>query len=67
MAGSCAGLIGGVLASRLLAAVVYQASPKDPLVLGAAALLMVLVGLAATWIPARRAMHVNPAQLLRED
>jgi predicted permease len=67
MAGSAAGLVLGVLASRLLAVVVYQASPKDPLVLSGAMVLMVLVGLAATWIPAQRAMRVNPAQLLRED
>ncbi|UWZ85901.1 ABC transporter permease [Occallatibacter riparius] len=65
--GSAAGLVLGVLASRLLAVVVYQASPKDPLVLSGALVLMVLVGLAASWIPAQRAMRVNPAQLLRED
>jgi predicted permease len=67
IAGSAAGLVLGVLASKLLAVVVYQASPKDPLVLSGALVLMVLVGLAATWIPAQRALRVNPAQLLRED
>jgi len=66
-AGSLAGLVLGVVASRLLAFVVYEASPRDPLVLGGAVLLMALVGLAATWIPARRAWSVNPAQLLREE
>jgi ABC-type antimicrobial peptide transport system permease subunit len=67
MAGSAAGPVLGVLASRLLAVVVYQASPKDPLVLSGALVLMVLVGLAATWLPAQRAMRVNPAKLLREE
>jgi ABC-type antimicrobial peptide transport system permease subunit len=67
MAGSTTGLVLGVVASRLLAFIVYQASPKDPLVLAGALVLMVLVGMAATWIPARRALRVNPAQLLRED
>ncbi len=66
-AGSVAGLVLGVVASRLLAVIVYEASPRDPLVLSGALLLMVLVGLAATWIPAQRALQVNPAQLLRED
>jgi predicted permease len=65
--GSVSGLALGVLASRLLAYLVYQATPRDPLVLLGALAAMVLIGLVATWIPARRALSVNPAQLLRED
>jgi ABC-type antimicrobial peptide transport system permease subunit len=67
LSGSCAGLLLGVLASRLLASLVYQATPRDPLVLLGAVLAMTLVGLVATWIPASRALAVNPAELLRED
>jgi len=67
LAGSGAGLLLGVLASRLLAFVVYEATPRDPLVLVSAVLAMTLIGLFATWIPARRALRVNPAQLLREE
>jgi predicted permease len=67
LAGSGAGLLLGVLASRLLAFVVYEATPRDPLVLASAVLAMTLIGLVATWIPARRALRVNPAQLLREE
>ena len=67
VSGSLAGLVLGVLASRLLAAVVYEASPRDPLVLLGAVASMILIGLIATWIPARRALGINPAQLLRED
>lgn len=65
--GSVAGLSLGILASRVLAFVVYQASPRDPLVLGGAVLAMALLGLLATWIPARRAMAVDPLVLLREE
>ena len=65
--GSAAGLALGVLASRLLANLVYSATPRDPLVLAGALIAMVLVGIVATWVPARRAIAVNPAQLLRED
>jgi predicted permease len=65
--GSVSGLALGVLASRLLAYLVYQATPRDPLVLLGALAAMVLIGLIATWIPARRALSVNPAQLLREE
>jgi predicted permease len=67
LAGSIAGLIFGVLSGRLLAALVYDATSRDPLVLLGAVAAMVIVGLIATWIPARRALSINPAQLLRED
>ena len=67
LAGSMAGLVLGVLASRLLAALVYEATPRDPLVLIGAVAAMMLIGLIATWIPARRALAINPAQLLRQE
>jgi predicted permease len=67
LSGSAAGLVLGVLASRLLAALVYEATPRDPLVLVGAVAAMTLIGLIATWIPARRAMAINPAQLLRQE
>ncbi len=64
--GSAAGLVLGVLASRLLASFVYQATPRDPLVLLGAVGAMAIVGLIATWIPATRALAVDPAQLLAQ-
>ncbi|MGA7109670.1 MAG: ABC transporter permease [Terracidiphilus sp.] len=65
--GSLAGLVLGLLATRVLAFIVYQATPRDPLVLAGVVLAMGLVGLVATWIPAQRALSVNPLALLRED
>src|SRR5271169_3013638 len=65
--GSAAGLILGILASRVLAFVVYQATPRDPVVLVGVVLAMAALGLLATWIPAQRALSVNPLILLRED
>jgi ABC-type antimicrobial peptide transport system permease subunit len=65
--GSAAGLILGLLASRVLAMVVYGATPRDPLVLAGVVLAMLLVGLIATWSPAQRALAVDPAMLMRED
>jgi len=53
--------------SRVLALVVYQATSRDPLVLAGAVLAMALVGLLATWIPAQRALSVDPMVLLREE
>jgi predicted permease len=65
--GSTAGLLLGILASRVLASVVYQATPRDPVVLAGVVLAMLLLGLLATWIPARRALAIDPAILMRED
>jgi predicted permease len=65
--GSAAGLLLGILASRVLASIVYQATPRDPLVLAGVVLAMLLLGLLATWIPAQRALSVDPATLLREE
>ena len=65
--GSVAGLILGILASRVLAFIVYQATPRDPLVLAGVVLAMLLLGLLATWIPAQRALSLDPLTLLREE
>ncbi|HZB89642.1 MAG TPA: FtsX-like permease family protein, partial [Terracidiphilus sp.] len=65
--GSAAGMILGVLAARVLALIVYQATPKDPLILGSVVLTMLCVGLVAAWLPARRALAVDPMILLREE
>ncbi len=65
--GSLVGLLAGVLASRLLAHIVYQANPLDPVVVGGAALTMALLGVAACAIPARRALAIDPSRLIREE
>jgi predicted permease len=65
--GSAAGLLLGIMASRVLASIVYQATPRDPLVLGGVVLAMSLLGLFAAWIPAQRALSIDPLVLLREE
>jgi predicted permease len=65
--GSSAGLLLGLLATRVLAHIVYTATPRDPLVLAGVVLAMGLLGLLATWIPAQRALSVDPLVLLREE
>ncbi|HTU49039.1 MAG TPA: ABC transporter permease [Acidobacteriaceae bacterium] len=67
LSGSIAGLILGALASRLLAQIVYEATPRDPLVMFGVVVTMAILGLLATWIPARRALHIDPNQLLHEE
>jgi predicted permease len=66
-AGSLAGLVLGLMAARVLSYIVYQATPKDPAVLCGVIATMLLLGLFASWIPARRALAVNPLILLREE
>ena len=51
----------------MLAFIVYQATPRDPLVLAGAVLAMSVLGLLATWIPAQRALSLDPLILLRDD
>jgi predicted lysophospholipase L1 biosynthesis ABC-type transport system permease subunit len=65
--GSAAGLLLGILATRVLAFIVFQATPRDPLVLAGVVLAMLLLGLVATWIPAQRALSIDPGRLLREE
>ena len=65
--GSALGLLSGLFAGRLLGQIVYQANPRDPLVIGGAVLTMALLGMAASAIPARRALAVDPAKLMQEE
>jgi predicted permease len=65
--GALAGITLGVAASRLLSVIVYQASAQDPFVLAAVAFTTVLTGLISVAGPIRRVLHVDPANLLREQ
>jgi hypothetical protein len=65
--GSAVGLLIGVFASSLLGQIVYQANPRDPVVVISAVLTMALLGVAASAIPALRALAVDPSKLMREE
>ena len=65
--GSLAGMILGVLATRVLSYIVYQATPKDPVILSGVVITMLSVGLVAAFVPARRALAVDPMILLRDE
>jgi ABC-type antimicrobial peptide transport system permease subunit len=67
VSGSAAGLLLGIATTRVLSFIVYQATPRDPLVLAGVVLAMLLLGLIATWIPAQRALSADPLILLREE
>ena len=65
--GAVAGLLLGMAATRVLSYIVYQATPRDPAVLAGVLLTMLLLGLVAAFGPARRALVIDPAILLREQ
>jgi ABC-type antimicrobial peptide transport system permease subunit len=65
--GSAAGLLLGLAAAKVLSFIVYQATPRDPVVLFGVVVTMLLLGLLAAWIPAQRALAADPFVLLREE
>ena len=67
IAGSALGLAGGLLASNVLEHIVYEADPRNPVVIGGALATMTLLGLLASWIPAMRALRVDPSILMRDE
>ena len=60
-------LVLSLTGGRVLSGLLYEIQPTDPLALGAAALLLLLVALAATALPAWRATPVAPADALRNE
>jgi predicted permease len=67
LAGAIAGLVLGAGGATLMASIVYQASSRDPIVLVTAVVSIALVGMAAAYGPARRALRIDPVQALRSD
>jgi ABC-type antimicrobial peptide transport system permease subunit len=65
--GSIVGIGLGTIVQGALDVVVYQASARDPLLLVAVAATMSGVGLVAAWVPARRALCIDPSRTLRAD
>ncbi len=65
--GSVIGMLLGVAASRVLSAIVYQATAQDPFVLAAVAFTVLITGSLSVASPVRRALHIDPANLLREE
>ena len=66
-AGIAFGIGATLLLGRLVKALLYGTQPNDPLVISGSALLLATIGLAASWIPARRASSIEPMQALRHE
>ena len=61
------GVLGSVGVGRLLGALLFGVRPSDPLILAVVVAIFVTVALAAMYIPAQRAISVDPLQTLRQD
>jgi len=66
-AGVVAGIAGALLLSRSLASLLYGLTPYDPLTLWSVVLVMLLTGLAAAYLPSRRAARLDPTAALRHE
>jgi ABC-type antimicrobial peptide transport system permease subunit len=65
--GAGAGLIAAVAASRVLASLLFDVSPRDPAVFVVVSGLLIAVSIVACWLPARTAARISPTEALRMD
>jgi predicted permease len=63
--GMAAGLLGAYAVTRVFEHLLFQVSPTDPLTFGGVAAVLMAVAIMACWIPARRAMRIDPIAALR--
>jgi ABC-type antimicrobial peptide transport system permease subunit len=67
IAGAAVGLVGALIVSHSMAGLLYGVKPTDPLTFSCVALLLLGVALLACYVPARRALRVDPLTALRHE
>jgi len=65
--GVVSGLIAAAALSRVLATLLYDTAPVDPLTFGTTALVLLLVATIASYVPARRGTRIAPVEALRAE
>jgi len=65
--GTAIGLVGCLAVTRLVSSLLYGVTPTDPWTIASASLLLVVVTILASWLPARRAAKVDPMEALRYE
>jgi ABC-type antimicrobial peptide transport system permease subunit len=65
--GAGIGLVASFVAMRFLSTMLYGVRPTDPITFAGSSAVVILVALAASWIPARRAASIDPMQALRTE
>jgi len=65
--GLALGLVGALITSQFVANLLYGVTAKDPITLAAVSFILATVATVAGWIPARRAMRVDPMVALRYE
>ena len=67
LAGIAVGLAAAVAAGRLIESLLYDVSPRDPVVFAVTAVTLFGVAILACWVPAFRAARISPVEALRSD
>jgi putative ABC transport system permease protein len=67
VAGMVAGLAGAFVVTRVMQSVLYEVGATDPATFGLVVAVLLGVALAASWLPARRALKIEPVTALRYD
>jgi putative ABC transport system permease protein len=65
--GVCAGLVGALAITRVIASLLYNVTPTDPISFGGMSVFLAAIAAVASFVPARRAMKVDPIVALRND
>ncbi len=67
VAGALTGVVGAGVSGRLLASQLFGVSPIDPVSIAGAVAALLVIGVAAAYLPARRATRIDPVQALRAE
>jgi putative ABC transport system permease protein len=67
LVGAVVGVVAALASTRFLDALLYEVDAVDPVVFAGMAIMMIGIGMLASYVPARRASNVNPIESLRND